>query len=180
MTVYDSGLWIIQIICPPKAFWRYIIIFCFGYVVVSLWKIMFLLILFLKDRTFTCTLFMPFEDFEKIRSGEEVISFFQKYFPDSIPLIGVWVQLFLSLFQSATHRSEVHLSEVWNCSLTDPQASGCFFLIWMLKVMGRYSTDMTGVRTLSDFKPHRTVNEFQTAQCAVQHSRVNRRFSHFA
>jgi len=50
---------------------------------------MFLLILFLKDRTFTCTLFMPFEDFEKIRSGDEVIRFFQKYFPDSIPLIGV-------------------------------------------------------------------------------------------
>ncbi|ROK15734.1 Kynurenine 3-monooxygenase [Anabarilius grahami] len=41
------------------------------------------------DRTFTCTLFMPFEDFEKIHSGEEVINFFQKYFPDSIPLIGV-------------------------------------------------------------------------------------------
>ncbi|KAK7148945.1 hypothetical protein R3I93_013073 [Phoxinus phoxinus] len=41
------------------------------------------------DRTFTCTLFMPFEDFEKIRSGDEVIRFFQKYFPDSIPLIGV-------------------------------------------------------------------------------------------
>lgn len=41
------------------------------------------------DRTFTCTLFMPFEDFEKIRSGDEVIRFFQKYFPDSIPLIGI-------------------------------------------------------------------------------------------
>uniref|UniRef100_A0A8C1TPG2 Kynurenine 3-monooxygenase n=1 Tax=Cyprinus carpio TaxID=7962 RepID=A0A8C1TPG2_CYPCA len=41
------------------------------------------------DKTFTCTLFMPFEEFEKIRSGDEVIRFFQKYFPDSIPLIGV-------------------------------------------------------------------------------------------
>ncbi|XP_016085609.1 kynurenine 3-monooxygenase [Sinocyclocheilus grahami] len=41
------------------------------------------------DRTFTCTLFMPFEEFEKIRSGDEVIRFFQKYFPDSVPLIGV-------------------------------------------------------------------------------------------
>ncbi|XP_052006467.1 kynurenine 3-monooxygenase-like [Xyrauchen texanus] len=41
------------------------------------------------DRTFTCTLFMPFEDFEKIHTGDEVIQFFQKYFPDSIPLIGV-------------------------------------------------------------------------------------------
>ncbi|XP_052468558.1 kynurenine 3-monooxygenase [Carassius gibelio] len=34
-------------------------------------------------------LFMPFEEFEKIRSGDEVICFFQKYFPDSAPLIGV-------------------------------------------------------------------------------------------
>uniref|UniRef100_A0A7N6BMU1 FAD-binding domain-containing protein n=1 Tax=Anabas testudineus TaxID=64144 RepID=A0A7N6BMU1_ANATE len=41
------------------------------------------------DRTFTCTLFMPFEDFEKITTGDEVIKFFQKYFPDTIPLIGV-------------------------------------------------------------------------------------------
>uniref|UniRef100_A0A8B9JBD1 Kynurenine 3-monooxygenase n=1 Tax=Astyanax mexicanus TaxID=7994 RepID=A0A8B9JBD1_ASTMX len=41
------------------------------------------------DKTFTCTLFMPFEDFEKITTGDELIAFFQKHFPDSIPLIGV-------------------------------------------------------------------------------------------
>ncbi|XP_041865514.1 kynurenine 3-monooxygenase-like [Melanotaenia boesemani] len=41
------------------------------------------------DKTFTCTLFMPFEEFEKITTGDEVIEFFQNYFPDSIPLIGV-------------------------------------------------------------------------------------------
>ncbi|XP_044071156.1 kynurenine 3-monooxygenase isoform X2 [Siniperca chuatsi] len=41
------------------------------------------------DKTFTCTLFMPFEEFEKITTGDEVIEFFQKYFPDTIPLIGV-------------------------------------------------------------------------------------------
>ncbi|KAJ8248237.1 hypothetical protein GJAV_G00239880 [Gymnothorax javanicus] len=40
------------------------------------------------DKTFTCTLFMPFEEFEKIKTGEEVLGFFQTYFPDSIPLIG--------------------------------------------------------------------------------------------
>nr|XP_057920628.1 kynurenine 3-monooxygenase isoform X2 [Doryrhamphus excisus] len=40
------------------------------------------------DKTFTCTLFMPFEDFEKITTGDEVIGFFHKYFPDAIPLIG--------------------------------------------------------------------------------------------
>lgn len=41
------------------------------------------------DFTFTCTLFMPFDEFEKITTGDEVISFFQTYFPDAIPLIGV-------------------------------------------------------------------------------------------
>ncbi|XP_054592051.2 kynurenine 3-monooxygenase [Nothobranchius furzeri] len=41
------------------------------------------------DKTFTCTLFMPFEDFEKITTGDKVIEFFQNYFPDAIPLIGV-------------------------------------------------------------------------------------------
>lgn len=40
------------------------------------------------DMTFTCTLFMPFEDFEKITTGDEVLEFFQRYFPDSIPLFG--------------------------------------------------------------------------------------------
>ncbi|KAK0137559.1 Kynurenine 3-monooxygenase [Merluccius polli] len=41
------------------------------------------------DKTFTCTLFMPFDVFEKITSGDQVIDFFQTYFPDAIPLIGV-------------------------------------------------------------------------------------------
>uniref|UniRef100_A0A8C7DAI7 Kynurenine 3-monooxygenase n=1 Tax=Oncorhynchus kisutch TaxID=8019 RepID=A0A8C7DAI7_ONCKI len=40
------------------------------------------------DKTFTCTLFMPFEEFEKVTTGDKVIEFFQKYFPDAIPLIG--------------------------------------------------------------------------------------------
>ncbi|KAM4607104.1 kynurenine 3-monooxygenase [Polymixia lowei] len=41
------------------------------------------------DKTFTCTLFMPFDEFEKITTEDEVIGFFQKYFPDAIPLMGV-------------------------------------------------------------------------------------------
>lgn len=40
------------------------------------------------DKTFTCTLFMPFDEFEKITTGDEVMTFFQTYFPDAIPLIG--------------------------------------------------------------------------------------------
>ncbi|XP_010862162.1 kynurenine 3-monooxygenase [Esox lucius] len=41
------------------------------------------------DKTFTCTLFMPFDEFEKITTGDQVIEFFQKYFPDAVQLIGV-------------------------------------------------------------------------------------------
>ncbi|XP_059841660.1 kynurenine 3-monooxygenase-like [Hypanus sabinus] len=41
------------------------------------------------DKSFTCTLFMPFEEFEKLTTGDEVLQFFKKYFPDSVPLIGV-------------------------------------------------------------------------------------------
>uniref|UniRef100_A0A8C7WGT6 Kynurenine 3-monooxygenase n=1 Tax=Oncorhynchus mykiss TaxID=8022 RepID=A0A8C7WGT6_ONCMY len=40
------------------------------------------------DKTFTCTLFMPFDEFENVTTGDQVIEFFQKYFPDAIPLIG--------------------------------------------------------------------------------------------
>ncbi|KAG8444524.1 hypothetical protein GDO86_009619, partial [Hymenochirus boettgeri] len=40
------------------------------------------------DKSFTCTLFMPFEDFEKLNTGYEVLDFFKTYFQDSIELIG--------------------------------------------------------------------------------------------
>eukprot|EP00127_Corallochytrium_limacisporum_P006861 Clim_evm76s236 gene=Clim_evmTU76s236 len=41
-----------------------------------------------QDKTFTCTLFMPFEMFEEIESDADIMRFFTKYFDDSIPLIG--------------------------------------------------------------------------------------------
>ncbi|XP_045392932.1 kynurenine 3-monooxygenase [Lemur catta] len=40
------------------------------------------------NKSFTCTLFMPFEEFEKLLTSSDVLDFFQKYFPDAIPLIG--------------------------------------------------------------------------------------------
>ncbi|XP_030310126.1 kynurenine 3-monooxygenase isoform X4 [Calypte anna] len=40
------------------------------------------------DKSFTCTLFMPFEEFEKLKTEEQVLDFFQTHFPDAIPLIG--------------------------------------------------------------------------------------------
>jgi kynurenine 3-monooxygenase len=41
-----------------------------------------------QDRTWTVTLFMPFENFDSIKSSEELLQFFEIYFPDSIDLIG--------------------------------------------------------------------------------------------
>ncbi|KAJ1970506.1 kynurenine 3-monooxygenase, mitochondrial precursor [Dimargaris xerosporica] len=41
-----------------------------------------------KDRTFTCTLFMPKEQFEAIATPEKLLTFYQTHFPDAIALIG--------------------------------------------------------------------------------------------
>ena len=43
------------------------------------------------DKSFTCTLFMPFEIFSKIKTEEDLMNFFNEKFPDSIPLMGEWV-----------------------------------------------------------------------------------------
>ncbi|XP_075845332.1 kynurenine 3-monooxygenase isoform X2 [Microtus pennsylvanicus] len=40
------------------------------------------------DKSFTCTLFMPFEEFENLPTNYDVLNFFQKNFPDAIPLMG--------------------------------------------------------------------------------------------
>uniref|UniRef100_A0A8C8TGI4 Kynurenine 3-monooxygenase n=1 Tax=Peromyscus maniculatus bairdii TaxID=230844 RepID=A0A8C8TGI4_PERMB len=40
------------------------------------------------DKSFTCTLFMPFEEFEKLLTSDDVLDFFQRNFPDAIPLMG--------------------------------------------------------------------------------------------
>lgn len=41
-----------------------------------------------QDKTWTVTLFMPFDNFGTISSPTELIQFFSEYFPDAIPLIG--------------------------------------------------------------------------------------------
>ncbi|CAO2638545.1 Kynurenine 3-monooxygenase [Lemmus lemmus] len=40
------------------------------------------------DKSFTCTLFMSFEEFENLPTNSDVLNFFQKNFPDAIPLMG--------------------------------------------------------------------------------------------
>jgi kynurenine 3-monooxygenase len=41
-----------------------------------------------QDKSFTCTLFMPFDMFENVSSKQKLIAFFQENFNDAIPLIG--------------------------------------------------------------------------------------------
>ncbi|GLV41167.1 cinnabar [Carabus blaptoides fortunei] len=41
-----------------------------------------------QDRTWTVTLFMPFAKFKLLDTSETLLAFFQKYFPDSVELIG--------------------------------------------------------------------------------------------
>jgi len=41
-----------------------------------------------RNKSFTCTLFMPLENFDAIKTESDLMEFFKRYFPDSIPLIG--------------------------------------------------------------------------------------------
>lgn len=41
-----------------------------------------------QDKSFTTTLFLPLNIFQKLTTSEELLSFFQQYFPDAISLIG--------------------------------------------------------------------------------------------
>ncbi|KAJ1879280.1 kynurenine 3-monooxygenase, mitochondrial precursor, partial [Kickxella alabastrina] len=40
------------------------------------------------DKSFTCTLFMPWKQFDQIKSSKDVVAFFSKYFPDALQLMG--------------------------------------------------------------------------------------------
>eukprot|EP01137_Pigoraptor_chileana_P019073 Opistho-2@79581 len=40
------------------------------------------------DKSFTCTLFMPFENFGQVTTPEQILGFFEENFADAIPLIG--------------------------------------------------------------------------------------------
>lgn len=41
-----------------------------------------------QDKSFTTTLFLPLTIFQKLTNQDELLEFFQKYFPDAISLIG--------------------------------------------------------------------------------------------
>jgi kynurenine 3-monooxygenase len=41
-----------------------------------------------QDKSFTTTLFLPINIFETLTTADELLRFFQKYFPDAISLIG--------------------------------------------------------------------------------------------
>lgn len=51
------------------------------------------------DKTFTCTLFFPFEgdaSFEKLKTPEQVKHFFEKTFPDAVPLMPDYINDFFT------------------------------------------------------------------------------------
>ncbi|KAJ8597981.1 FAD/NAD(P)-binding domain-containing protein [Rhizopogon salebrosus TDB-379] len=41
-----------------------------------------------KDKTFTCTLFAPTVEFDRLITREEILSWFQSHFPDALSLLG--------------------------------------------------------------------------------------------
>ena len=41
-----------------------------------------------EDQSFVMTLFMPFAIFENIKTESDILSFFEKEFPDTIDLFG--------------------------------------------------------------------------------------------
>ncbi|MCB0704802.1 MAG: FAD-dependent monooxygenase [Saprospiraceae bacterium] len=50
-----------------------------------------------EDGSFTCTLFLPFEgkeSFEQLQTPEDILAFFKKFFPDTVPLMPDLVQVF--------------------------------------------------------------------------------------
>ena len=52
-----------------------------------------------QDRTFTCTLFWPYEgaiSFDAIRGRDDVKPFFEKHFPDAVPLMPTLVEDYLT------------------------------------------------------------------------------------
>lgn len=46
-----------------------------------------------EDSSFVLTLFMPFDMFEQVNTEKQLMDFFQANFPDSISLIGRFVDL---------------------------------------------------------------------------------------
>jgi kynurenine 3-monooxygenase len=44
------------------------------------------------DRSFTCTLFWPFSQFEALETADEITAFFEKTFPDAVPLMPTLVE----------------------------------------------------------------------------------------
>lgn len=41
-----------------------------------------------QDKTFTCTLFAPTAEFDRLDEPQTIIQFFKTHFPDALPLIG--------------------------------------------------------------------------------------------
>ena len=72
------------------------------------------------DASFTVTIFMPFEIFDAIHSEHELLAFFQRHFPDAIPLIGqslhsLTLHLFSSLLPSIYSSPIIYTLTSFSC-----------------------------------------------------------------
>ncbi len=69
------------------------------------------------DGTFTCTLFLPFEgtpSFDKLKTEEEILSFFKEQFPDAVPMMPTLLEDFMNNPTSSlitTHISPWHYKD---------------------------------------------------------------------
>lgn len=72
-----------------------------------------------QDCSWTVTLFMPFTNFEKLRTADELLAFFEQYFPDAISLIGE-KRLIDDYFRAIPqHLVSVKVSGCWQGNVTE-------------------------------------------------------------
>jgi kynurenine 3-monooxygenase len=114
-----------------------------------------------QDKSFTCTLFMPFEDekisFDKIRDEQDVVTFFQTYFNDAYQLMPSLTSDFCQNQTSALVNIECYPWTVNHCTLIGDAAhaivpfygqgmnSGfedCFILDGLIEKYGTFSWDL--------------------------------------
>lgn len=68
-----------------------------------------------KDKTFTCTLFAPTTELDRLRSADSILAWFKLYFPDALRAIGdkALVNDFMTNPRSPLICTKVNLLLVW-------------------------------------------------------------------
>ncbi|MEK7483338.1 MAG: FAD-dependent monooxygenase, partial [Planctomycetota bacterium] len=136
-----------------------------------------------SDASFTCTLFFPMEgefSFETLDSEESVLHFFQKQFPDALPLMPTLIKDFFEnltgtlmtvkcspwsvdnlsvLLGDAAHAIVPFFGQGMNCSFED-----CF---WFDECIARYGTE-DWEKIFKEFEKLRKINTDAIADLAVE------------